>query len=286
MRKSKKLLSFLALLCLIMSVIILPARSVLASETSDTYQHIYDNAELLSTSKLTDMEEMCVSYGNEAGINIFILTHNDSSAVDGEKYIENFYDTSLYGTYNDSVILLIDMHNRQVVLEAYGNAENYIPSSRGDVIIKEITPYLTDTDYATAFELYIKDSAAYMKETAIPNTSGNYTKEDQYGNYVNTSSGSSEPSILTNLWLQLGVAVAVGAITVAIMAYNSGGRMTVGGNTYMDQNHSGLIGRRDDYLRTTVTRVRKPQNNNNSGGGFSGGVSAGGNSHSTSRGSF
>jgi uncharacterized protein len=274
---------------LILSLLLLPVRNAEASETSVTFPHINDNAGLLSTNDLADLEEMCINYGVDAGIDIFILTHNDSSAVDGEVYIEDFYDNNLYGSYTDSVILLVDMYNRDVVLEAYGNAEDHIPSSRGDVIIDEITPYLTDAEYTTAFELFIKDSASYMSQKAIPNNSGNYTTQDEYGNYANsnTYSSSSEPSILTNIWLQLGVALAIGAITVGIMAYNAGGRMTAGGNTYIDQSHSGLIGRRDDYIRTTVTRVRKPQNNNNnSGGGFSGGFSAGGHSHSTSRGKF
>lgn len=284
---------YLVLSILLLSLLLLPVRNAEASDSSVTFPHIYDNAGLLSTPDLADLEEMCISYGEDAGIDIFILTHNDSGAVDGEVYIEDFYDNSLYENYTDSVILLVDMYNSEVVLEAYGIAEDHIPSSRGDVIIDEIIPHLSDAEYTTAFEIFIKDSASYMIQDAIPNNSGNYTTQDEYGNYANSNtnsnsySNSSEPSILTNIWLQLGVAIAIGATTVGIMAYNAGGRMTAGGNTYIDQNHSGLIGRRDDYIRTTVTRVRKPQNNNNnSGGGFSGGFSAGGHSHSTSRGKF
>jgi uncharacterized protein len=75
------------------------------------------------------------------------------------------------------------------------------------------------------------------------------------------------------------------------MAFNSGGRMTAGSSNYMEQNNSGLIGRRDDYIRTQVTRVRKPQNNNSGGGGFNaggfrGGMSGGGRSHSSGGGKF
>lgn len=67
--------------------------------------------------------------------------------------------------------------------------------------------------------------------------------------------------------------------------------MTAGSANYIEQNNSGLIGRRDDYVRTQVTRVRKPQNNSNNGGGFNaggfrGGVSGGGRSHSSGGGKF
>jgi uncharacterized protein len=61
--------------------------------------------------------------------------------------------------------------------------------------------------------------------------------------------------------------------------------MTVSGNNYIDSEHSGLIGRRDDYIRTHVTRIHKPQDNNNGGGG-GGGISAGGHSYNGGGGKF
>ena len=39
------------------------------------------------------------------------------------------------------------------------------------------------------------------------------------------------------------------------LAYNSGGNMSVGGRDYLDRSRKGLIGRRDHYIRSTVTRV-------------------------------
>ena len=278
--KNKTIPRFLLAFCIIISMLLLKPSTVWADEATDTFPRIYDDAGLLSTSELSDLNSMCISYGDDAGIGIFILTHNDSSSVDGEIYIENFYDNTLYGNYTDSVILLIDMSRRDVILEGYGTAETYIHSQRGDSIIQDMKPDLSNGEYAAAFKTFIKQSNSYMKDTSDPNYSRDYTTATENNAY------SEQESILMNIWLQLGVSLAIGAIVVGIMAYNAGGKMTVGGNTYMDQSHSGLIGRRDDYIRTTVTRVRKPQNNNNSGGGFHGGTSAGGHSHSTSRGSF
>lgn len=252
---------------------------VAALEATDTLQHIYDDASLLYDSERSALEEKCITYGEDAGMNIFILTHNDPDTPDGEIYIEDFFDQNLLGKYPDSIILLVDMSRRDVIIETYGDTQTYVHSKRGDRIIDKISPYLTDAQYYTAFETYIESSAAYMKDKSDPNYSRDYTKapEDGY---------TEQENVLHNIWLQLGVALAIGAITVAVMAYNAGGKMTAGGNTYMDQGNSGLIGRRDDYIRTTVTRVRKPQTNNSSGGGFHGGRSAGGASHGTSRGKF
>jgi len=251
----------------------------------DTILHIYDNADLLSTNEIDGLEKMCKDYGNEAGIDIVILTHNDSKAKDAEVYIEDFYDTKLYGNHTDSVILLVDMYNRDVCIESYGLAETYIHSNRGDVIIEEITPDLSGKQYYSAFESYIKQSAAYMKDDANLNYDHDYIYSEDP-----TVTNNSE-SLLVNPIFQLLLSLVIGGIVVGIMAYHSTGTMETGGSTYLDNNNSALIGKRDDYIRTQVTRVRKPTNNTTGGGGFNaggfkGGMSGGGHSHSTSRGKF
>ena len=257
-------------------------------------QHVYDDAGLLSSSELSDIEDMCTEYSEDAGIDVIILTHDDVNAGDPGKYIEDFVDRT---NYTNSVVLLIDMADRNVDLQGYGKAETYLHSGRLDNIREEITPYLKDADYVTAFETYIKESAAYMKDDTQLNYDHDYSY-DKNGNYVgsgNSSYGKEDNAarnILTNVVFQLIAALVIGGTVVGVMVYNSGGKMTAGGNTYIDGGHSGLIGRRDMYLRTTVTKVHKPtQNNTNrpggfSSGGFSGGVSSGGHSHSSSHGKF
>ena len=270
-------------------------------DTTATIQHVYDNAGLLSTSEISELEALCTTYGDEAKIEIMILTHDDSDAPYAEDYVENFEDQMPVA---DRVYLLIDMNNRDVFMEGFGLAETYIHSKRISVITDEITPYLSNGDYYDAFVIYIKQSASYMSDDSDLNYNHDYSygtpqsSDPNAANYDETwpsdyNSGNKATSILSNLWLQLLIAMAIGAISVAIIAYNSGGRMTANGNNYIDPNHSGLIGRRDDYIRTTVTRIRKPQNNNtgNGGGGFNaggfrGGMSGGGRSHSSGGGKF
>jgi uncharacterized protein len=270
---------------------------VLADELNP---HVYDDADLLSTSEIKNLEELCTEYGEASGIEIMILTHNDSTAVYAEDYIENFEDKLPIG---DRVYILVDMYNRVVFMEGYGLAETYIHSKRINTIIEEITPSLSDGEYYDAFVTYIKKSATYMKDDSELNEDHDYSAQKPQSNNPNAdyydetyppnynSNGNKADNIIRNVWFQLAISILIGIIAVSIMAYNSGGKMTTGGNTYMDPNHSGLIGRRDDYLRTQVTRVRKPQNNNNSGGGFNaggfrGGTSSGGRSHSSGGGKF
>lgn len=248
-----KRIPILTVFLLLISFILLPPHYA-AAQTEDNNQHIYDKAELLSTSEREELEKMCITYSEKDAVDIIILTHNDSDAVYAETYIANFYDEHEFG---DSVILLVDLSNRDVFIEGYGSAEESVNSEHGNTIISKISSDLSNGDYYQAFKQYISLS-------------------DQY---INTR------PIYENVWLQLAAALIISGIAVTIMAFNSGGRMTVGGTTYMDPNQSGLIGRRDDYIRTQVTRIRKPKNNEGNGG-RGGGISAGGHSHSSAGGKF
>ena len=244
-------------------------------ESSKSYPHIYDEAGLLSTLEYEELEKMCTEYGEEAGIEIFILTHKNPHALDADTYIEEFEAQLEAG---DRVLLLVDMYHREVVIHGYGLAQTYIHSKRIDLILEEVGPNLTNEEYVKAFKTYIKMSANYMKDDSQINTDHNYV----YPEYQNSSK-----DLFTNVWFQLIVSLILGAVVVGIMAYHSSGKMTAGSANYLDPKNSGLIGRRDYYLRTHVTRVRKPKENHNhhrggsNSGGFRGGVSSAGRSHSS-----
>lgn len=300
MRKlnSKKSLRLLLMLLLMLPALVLPTLTLpkslaYAAETQEQIQHVYDKANLLSTSEIEVLEEMCIEYGEEAGIEIILLTHEDSNAPYAERYIEEF---EMQFPVGDRVYALIDMNERIIFMAGYGLAETYIHSKRIDVILDEMYPFVADGEYYDAFAISIKRSAEYMKDDSELNYDHDYSantpqSNDPGGAYYDETWPTVEDNtakFLRNPLVQLIAAIIIGAISVAIMAYNSGGKMTTGASTYMDPNHSGLIGRRDNYIRTSVTRVRKPETNNTGGrssggfnsGGFRGG-SFGGRSHSS-----
>lgn len=240
----------LSVLILVIAIL-LPVNTAIASEqntSTSSYLHVFDNAGLLSTSEADRLEQLCIESGNEAGIEIILLTNREKLSTDPDIYIENFEDQLPVA---NRVYVLIDMDSREIRMQRYGSTKTYINSNRINRITDQMVPLVQDHNYYDAFALSIHKSTDYMK--------------------------NKPENPLLNIWLHLGISLIIGGMIVGIMAYNSGGRMTAGATTYMDQSRSGLIGRQDIYLHTHITRVRKPQNNTNSGGG----VSAGGRSHSS-----
>lgn len=171
--------------------------------------------------------------------------------------------------HGNTVILTMVMSardgTRNVHLEGYYKAEKYLDSGRLTKIRSKITPDLSNGNYKQAFEKYIKTAHRYM----------------------GFEPGVNPDNILFNIWFQLGSAAAIGAIAVGIMAYRSGGRVTVNRRTYEDASTSGIMDHQDRYIRTTTTKRKIERNTGGgSGGGGGGGVTRGGHSHSSSSGKF
>lgn len=265
-------------------------------------QKVYDYYGLFSDEEISDLEEICSKYGEDGKVDIVIVT-NDLNGQSAKKYLEDFYDEYGFGydtEYGDTAIILLDMYdaNRTVTIQGYGKAEYYLNNDRIEHILDDVTEFLKNGEYFDALEEFAKQTAYYMNESKGVSTSkatgkpesGNYYGESGYAGPSNYY-GQKKDNIFYNSFFQLGIAVIIGGVTVAIMAAGSGGRITVSNRTYLDEGSSGVTASRDDYIRTTVTKVKKPDNDNNqiTGGGLSsggGGISSGGHSHSGGSRSF
>jgi len=83
--------------------------------------------------------------------------------------------------------------------------------------------------------------------------------------------GVDPDNLFFNIWFQIICSLGVAAIIVGIMAYNSGGRITINSSTYEDRNKSRVLDKRDVFIRTTTTKRRKPTESSGGGGGRGGG---------------
>lgn len=237
-------------------------------KAADDKPLIFDEANLLSPEERHELNAMAIEYGAERETDFMILTVNRVENDEVETWTENFYDEYAPGydkPHGNTAILTIVMDTNDVHLEGYYKAEKYLDSGRLTKIRNKITPDLSRGNYKQAFEKYIKTAHRYMGFEPDMNPD----------------------NIIFNLWFQLGTAAAIGAIAVGVMAYRSGGRVTVNSRTYEDTSTSGILNQQDRYVRTTVTKQKIERNTSSgSGGGGGGGVSSGGHSHSSSSGKF
>lgn len=243
-------------------------------EAASPKQRIYDFADLLSATEIEELESKAEKYSKKRETDFIILTTYDTSEKDVVEYTQDFYDDNELGfdrSNGNAAILTIDMRNREVYLAGFYKGEKYLSDYRLDLIRDSITSDLGEGNYYDAFYGFMKLGYRYMGMN--PNADPN--------------------SIFFNLRFQIIVSLGIAGLVVGSMAYNRGGRVTVNEGVYRDFSSSRVINRRDNFLRTSVTKTKKPTNKSkSSGGGFSGGgfggggTTSGGHSHSGSRGKF
>jgi uncharacterized protein len=279
------------LLLLMILGLVLPfgfSQTVKAQEFDSTH-YIYDQAQLLTEEEAAELQALAVEMGGQRETAFIILTLNGTDGKDIVQYVEDFYDENAPGydqPHGNTAILAIDMGERDIYLAGFKKAEQYLNDERLDIIREQITPDLSAGHYFQAFSQFLNSSYEYMGQEPTSGSDG-YTDYGTGGGYVGQNSyetGTGGENIFFQWWFQLIASLVVAGIVVSIMAYRSGGRVSVNGQTYMDHDKSRVIGQYDNFTHQTVTRQRKPSNNTRSGGG--GGITGGGHSHSGSRGKF
>ncbi len=256
-------------------IIVLIAGMGFVSAKPQAKERIYDFANLLTREEKIELEKLSAKYSSRRKTDYVILTTSDSMGKDIVEYMEDFYDDEGLGydkPHGNTAILTIDLKNRDLYLAGFYRAEKYLSDDRLDLIRDKITPDLSRGNYYDGFASFIKTSYRYM----------------------GVRPGVNPENILFKLWFQVLVSLGLAGILLGIMSFNSGGKTTVKADTYQDFANSRIISRGDTYLRTDVSKHKKPSSNASSsmggssggGGRGGGGVSRGGHSHSGSRGKF
>lgn len=259
-RKNKIVFCFLVMFLFIMLFMLLPSK-VNAAEPK---VNVNDTANLLKESQAEELNILLIDYSKKYNIDIVVLTVKGLEGKSDQKFLEDYVDSVLdAGIYSENItILQFDVDSRYCTIQAYGSCESVINDDNIEYILDVVAPQITDHNYYEAFSDFAKGVDHY---------------------YKNPSYEFRRQPIYLKTWFQLVVSLIIGGLVVWGMAYHSQGRNTVNNHTYLDERHSGVVARRDVYLRTSVTKVKKPTENNSSGGGRSsggGGISSGGRSHS------
>lgn len=238
------------------------------AEPVDRSQYIFDYANLLTNEERAALQSLASELGAERETAFLIITLNGTGRPNIEDYVNEFYDRGAPGydrPHGNTAILTIDLLEKDVDLGGFKKAEVYLDDQRLDLIRERITPALTEGRYFEAFSDFIATAHDYMRYKP----------------------GVNPENILFQWWFQIAISIGLAAIIVFMMAYRSGGRVTINARTYLDSQRSRVIDRSDRYVRKSVTRQRKPSSNrSSSGGGGGGGMTRGGHSRSGSRGKF
>ncbi len=249
MRKRVCILFLAAVLLMITAAV-----PVYASE----YRFVYDEAVLLTTPKVQQMEETASEISVHYGCGVYIVTVYDYAEYgsDVRSAAENFFlshDLGL-GSDDNGILLFLSMAERDYALIAHGNLGNRAFTDYGKELLCE--EFLDDFRYdswAAGFEDYLSacDQFLYAEATGTP---------------VDVEQGSGNGAALTWVLLLL-VPAAVAGISCGVMAASMKTAKTkTHADDYIQRRGIHLTGRHDRFLTRTVVR-QKIESSSSSGGG-------------------
>ena len=215
---------------------------------------VFDEGELLSDSEEMALEAKLLQIGHTYNTQLTVCTTKTLDGADIDAYADGLYDYMKfgYGSKKAGVMVLVCMEPRQVCV--FSNAS--ITADDRTAIREAITPYLSDGEYAEAFDKFAEEAEYYIN--------GN-----QNG-FPFDFTGTLATCLIIGIVVGLIVAFVLKGQLKSVRKQNQA-------NNYVKPGSMQVTIENDFLLYRTISRTRK-SSNSSSGGSSSGGSSSRGSS--------
>lgn len=159
----------LSILCSSLLLALMMCFPVFASED---LRYVEDNADLLTVSEQQELNDTLTEISERQGVDVAVITANDMGDKSIEDYAKAKYEERGYG--DDGVLLVVNMEVRKWWMSTYGKGTTAISSEGISTIGSEFAPYLSNGEYASAFDTYARLCDDYI--TRAPNLSEEYAQ--------------------------------------------------------------------------------------------------------------
>jgi uncharacterized protein len=212
---------------------------------------VYDEADFITDAQEAALADKLLTISKAYNAQIVVATVDtlDGGYIDG--YISELYDSMGfgYGENHDGVLLLVCRNPREFRILSNGFAASAIEMGQIESITADITPYLSDGDYAGAFDEFADLCDYYL---------------NGYLNGFPFNTGM-------NLLIALGIGLVAGLITASVL---KGQLKSVGkqsrATVYVKNGSMQITTQNDLFLYRNVTRSEKPTSSSSSSSGSSG----------------
>ncbi len=253
-------------------------------------EKVFDEADLFTDSEEESLKVYALETADELELDIIIHTTNSTDGLDIVDYTYEFYEENDFGYDGEDgagIILVIDMGNRELfIYESQPEEVNFLfLDSELDVMIDEISPYLSSGDYYDGALQFINMVSAYADYDDAD--------EDAYdgtGDVVYNTDGKRQSQVdFSEIMVRLVISAIIATIAVVIMSINQKSKKVTNPHVYMRDGKLDMREHSDIYTHTTTVKHRINTDNGgggggHGGGGHSGGSFSGGGSHGHGRG--
>ncbi|MCM1257700.1 MAG: TPM domain-containing protein [Roseburia sp.] len=251
---------------------------VFVEAAGDTVR-LVDGADLLSASEEAELSDLLNEISERQQVDIVVVTADSLEGESPRDYADDFYDYNDYGfgEEKDGILFLISMEERDWYISTAGYGITAVTDAGLDYMSEEFLPYLSDGEYARAFQIFARQCDDYITQA-------------REGTPYDIDNVPDEPFSPLGT---LGIALAAGFVTALIVT----GVMRHGLHSVRSQSSADDYVKRDSlrltkdyelFLYRNVTRRERPKQNTSSGrsGGSTTHVSSSGRSHGGGGGKF
>lgn len=166
----KKILFTLLTVCLIFGVMVLSVAAANQPLLCDEADLLSDYEENMLLEKLRNVKQTCA-------MDVVVVTVESIGFYTPQEYADNFYDKNGYA--EDGLLLLVSMEESDWYISTCGYAITAFTDAGIQYIGDQITPYLSDEEYADAFSEFVKQCEAFVAQarTGDPYDIHNLPKE-------------------------------------------------------------------------------------------------------------
>lgn len=218
---------------------------------ADTHkkQRVFDEANIFSAQEIEQLEAEAQAYSVKQKTDFIIVTLRENYSNSALKdHLGNFYEEEKLGFdrgHGSASLLGIDVGSREVYIDNYYRASEYLDNYRTDLVLDDMMDDLKNDNFYEASKQFLVSANEYMK----------------YVTWVKPN------NLFLKSYVQLIIALIIAGLVVWRMVYTSGGKVTTNLQTYLNPKTTRVRRRKDRYIRTTVTRRRKPSSRSSGGGG-------------------
>lgn len=247
---------------------------------ADLYYRLNDSAEVLTEDENSKLEASLEELSVRQNFDVVIVTIDSLESVDYtgmEEYADDLYDYGQfgYGENRDGVLLLVSTGDRKWHISTCGYGITAFTDAGIQYLGEQMTPDMSDGDYAAAFRTFIRWTDAYV--TAA-----------REGHPYDVDNMPKEPFSI----MYLGVALVIGLVTALIVTGIMKSRLKSvapqrDATNYVRQGSMKLTNQRDLFLYHEVHRTERPkESSSGDSGGSSTHTSSSGSTHGGGGGSF
>lgn len=244
------------ILCLFLSTLFLLPSVALAGQTDN----IKDELNYLSDTELQQIQSQIEEAVHAHNLDIAIVITDYTNGKSTMDFADDYYDTNGFGIGSDysGLLLLINMDIREVWISTSGKATYIFTDRRIDDVLDAVAPYLSEGDYYNACAEFINQVDRFA-QMGVP--------EGQYRMDVTNYTYWQKAVRLMKSPVVYIIAAVIALVAVLIASSGNKGKVTVGSRTYEESGSFQLIGKRDDFINQTITKVRITTNSGSKGSG-------------------